>query len=151
MAGPETSPKAWIAAQFGAYNDDTISLEARRASYRAMIGHVPPRVDARLEITGALDPVALQLQETLRDHAMTPGIFDEKTIQLMIFAMMMAELSDAAHLHASAARRAGASWEELQRVITLCAIFRGVPAANRGADILAKVAEKEAAAAKNGA
>jgi 4-carboxymuconolactone decarboxylase len=151
MAGTDTPPKPWIAAQFGAYKDDSVSLEARRASYRDMIGHVPPRVDARLEITGALDPVALRLQEQIRDHAMAPGLFDEKTIQLMVFAMMMAELSDAAHLHAQAARRAGASWDELQAVITLCAVFRGVPAANRGADILAKVAEKEAGAAKTGA
>jgi 4-carboxymuconolactone decarboxylase len=150
VADNNPSAKSWIAAAFGTYRDDSVSLEARRASYRDMIGQVPPRVDARLQITGALDPVALRLQEQIRDHAMASGVFDEKTTQLMVFAMMMAELSDAAHLHATAARRAGASWQELQAVITLCAVFRGVPAANRGADILAKVAEKEAAPVQAG-
>jgi 4-carboxymuconolactone decarboxylase len=150
MAGSDSSPAPCLPGLFGPYRDDTVSLETRRASYRDMIGFVPPRVGARLEVTGALDPVALSLQEQLRDHAMKPGLFHEKTIQLMVFAMMMAELSDAAHLHATAARRAGASWEELQAVITLCAVFRGVPAANRGADILAKVAEKEAGSAQAG-
>ena len=45
-------------------------------------------------------------------------------------------MSDAAQLHAIAARRAGASWEEMQAVVSLCFLFRGLPAANRGAEIL---------------
>ena len=43
-------------------------------------------------------------------------------------------------------RRAGASWEELQGVINLCFLFRGLPAANRGAEILANLAKREAEA-----
>ena len=47
---------------------------------------------------------------------------------------------------AIAARRAGASWEEMQAVINLCFLFRGLPAANRGAEILANIAKREAEA-----
>jgi alkylhydroperoxidase/carboxymuconolactone decarboxylase family protein YurZ len=53
------------------------------------------------------------------------------------------DMSDAAQLHAIAARRAGASWVEMQSVVSLCFLFRGLPAANRGAEILANVAKRE--------
>lgn len=33
--------------------------------------------------------------------------------------------------------RAGASWEERQTLVSLCFLFRGLLAANRGAEILA--------------
>ena len=36
------------------------------------------------------------------------------------------------------------TWEELQGVINLCFLFRGLSAANRGAEILASVAKREA-------
>jgi len=52
--------------------------------------------------------------------------------------MLLMDLNDAAALHAIAALRAGASWEELQAVI-ICFLFRGLSAANRGAEILANV------------
>ena len=59
----------------------------------------------------------------------------------MLFGMLLMDLSDAATLHAMAARRAGASWEELQAVINLCFLFRGLSAANRGAEILGQPRE----------
>jgi alkylhydroperoxidase/carboxymuconolactone decarboxylase family protein YurZ len=53
------------------------------------------------------------------------------------------DMSDAAQLHAIAARNAGATWEEMQGVVSLCFLFRGLPAANRGAEILAILAKRE--------
>ena len=86
----------------------------------------------------------LEMQEKMREHAMYPKCFDTKTAQLMLFGMLLMDMSDAAQLHAIAARRAGASWEEMQAVISLCFLFRGLPAANRGAEILANLAKREA-------
>jgi alkylhydroperoxidase/carboxymuconolactone decarboxylase family protein YurZ len=65
----------------------------------------------------------------------------------MLFGMLLMDLNDAAPLHAMAARKAGASWEELQATISLCFLFRGLSAANRGAEILANIAKREADAA----
>jgi len=115
-----------------------------------LLGFVPPRIRARMAVTGALDPELLDMQEALRAHAMYPACFDTKTAQLMLFGMLLMDLSDAAQLHAIAARRAGASWEELQAVVSLCFLFRGLSAANRGAEILANLAkcEHDAPAAK---
>jgi hypothetical protein len=120
------------------------AVQRAAETYCEMLGFLPPRVEARLHVTGALDPALLALQETIRSHAMNPACFDPKTVQLMVFGMLMVDLSDAATIHGIAARRAGASWEEMQAVVSLAYLFRGVSAANRGADVLARIAEREA-------
>lgn len=125
-----------------AYQNQT-GQDAIAQSYRDMAGFLPPRVEARLAITGTLDPKMVQLQEQARAHALSTECFDEKMVQLIIFGMLVCELSDAAVIHGVAARKAGASWEEMQSIINLAYVFRGVSAANRGAEMLLKIADKE--------
>jgi 4-carboxymuconolactone decarboxylase len=132
-----------VAEKIGPYADSRATLEERGAIYKELLGFVPPRIEARLAVTGALDPELLDLQERLRARAMYPKCFDVKTAQLMLFGMLLMDLSDAALLHALAARRAGATWEELQATVSLCFLFRGLSAANRGAEILANLARRE--------
>lgn len=127
----------------GPYADQKASAEERGEAYRELLGFVPPRIEARIQVTGALDPTMLDLQEKIRSHGMYPKCFDVKTSQLMLFGMLLMDLNDAAPLHGIAARRAGATWEELQGVINLCFLFRGLSAANRGAEILANIAKRE--------
>lgn len=127
----------------GPYADEKESLEKRGEVYKELLGFVPPRIEARLHVTGALDPAMLELQEKIREHGMYPKCFDVKTAQLMLFGMLLMDLNDAATLHGIAARRAGATWEEMQAVINLCFLFRGLSAANRGAEILANIAKRE--------
>jgi 4-carboxymuconolactone decarboxylase len=138
-----------VRERIGPYADSAATIDERNAIYRELIGFVPPRIEARIAVTGALDPVLLDQQEMMREHAMYPRCFDVKTAQLMLFGMLLMDMSDAAQLHAIAARRAGASWEEMQAVISLCFLFRGLPAANRGAEILANLAKREADATTN--
>lgn len=144
---PRIDTKA-VREQIGAYADKAATLDERNEIYRDLIGFVPPRIEARMAVTGALDPVLLDMQEKMREHAMYPKCFDVKTAQLMLFGMLLMDLSDATQLHAIAARRAGASWEEMQAVVSLCFLFRGLPAANRGAEILANLAKRDAEVAK---
>lgn len=118
-------------------------LARYRALYEDLIGFVPPRIQARTDLLGRLDPELLALQEELRQRAMYPGCFDVKTAQLMLFGMLLVLLSDATRLHAIAARRAGATWEELSAVVNLAFLFRGLPAANLGAQILQEIAAQE--------
>jgi 4-carboxymuconolactone decarboxylase len=122
-------------------------LAALRAPYEELIGFVPPRILARSELGARLEPELFRLQEAVRMRAMYPDCFDVKTAQLMLFGILLALMGDAARLHAIAARRAGASWEELHAVVGLAYLFRGMPAANLGAEILLKLAEAEGAAA----
>lgn len=140
---PELVQRAMGAPEGGAP-----AIQQASATYREMLGFLPPRVQARLHVTGALDPALLELQEKIRSHAMNPACFDPKTVQLMIFGMLVVGLSDAATIHGIAARRAGATWEEMQAVVSLAYLFRGVSAANRGADLLAQIAQREADSAE---
>ncbi len=116
-------------------------LEELRKRYEELIGFVPPRIQARTDLLARLDPEFLTLQEELRRRAMYPECFDVKTSQLMLFGILLALVSDAAHLHARAAYRAGASWEELSAVVNLAFLFRGLPAANLGAQVLQDIAK----------
>jgi alkylhydroperoxidase/carboxymuconolactone decarboxylase family protein YurZ len=132
-----------VRESIGTYADTTTSYEERAQIYEELIGFLPPRIEARLSVTGALDPKMVDLQEQMRTHGMYPKSFDVKTAQLMLFGMLMMDGSDAAVLHAIAARRAGATWHELQDTINLCFLFRGLSAANKGAELLANIAHRE--------
>ena len=122
---------------------DEAELEALRQVYGDLIGFVPPRIQARTDLLARLDPELLTMQEAMRRRAMYPPCFDTKTAQLMLFGMLLMTLADAARLHAIAARRAGATWEELSAVVNLAFLFRGLPAANLGAQIIQGMAETE--------
>src|SRR3546814_11205894 len=104
---------ASVAAQAMGAPRDTAALQRQADSYRQLLGYLPPRVEARLLVTGALDPALVEMQDQVRAHAMNPACFDAKTAQLMIFGMLMAEPSDAAVIHGIAAPRPGATWEGL--------------------------------------
>ena len=141
---PARIDKEVVERKIGPYADPNSTLDERNAIYKELIGFVPPRIEARMAVTGALDPKLLDLQEQMRAHAMYPKCFDVKTAQLMLFGMLLMDMNDAAVLHGIAARRAGATWEEMQAVISLCFLFRGLSAANRGAELLANIAKREA-------
>jgi alkylhydroperoxidase/carboxymuconolactone decarboxylase family protein YurZ len=119
------------------------AVEAYRAFYRELIGFVPPRIAARTDLLSRLDPELLAMEEDVRRRAMYPSCFDVKTAQLMLFGMLLMTLADATRLHAIAARRAGATWGEMSAVVNLAFLFRGLPAANLGAQIIQEIAESE--------
>jgi 4-carboxymuconolactone decarboxylase len=115
-------------------------VEEYRSFYVDLLGFVPPRIQARTDLLARLDPELLTMQEELRRHCMYPECFDTKTSQLMLFAILLTNLQDAAKLHALAAYRAGATFEELSAVVNLVFLFRGLSAANLGAEILQSIA-----------
>lgn len=120
-------------------------VEKYRDFYVELLGFVPPRIQARTDLLARIDPDLLAMQEDIRRHCMYPKCFDVKTAQLMLFGMLLVQLRDAARLHGLAAYRAGATFEELSAVVNLAFLFRGLSAANLGAEILqgiAKDAEK---------
>lgn len=116
-------------------------VEEYRDFYIELLGFVPPRIQARTDLLARLDPEVLSMQEELRRHCMYPACFDTKTSQLMLFAILLTNLQDAAKLHALAAYRAGATFEELTAVVNLVFLFRGLSAANLGAEILQGIAK----------
>jgi len=127
---------------------DDSALEEYREFYTGLIGFVPPRIQARTDLLARLDPELLRMQEEMRARAMYPACFDVKTSQLMLFGILLGLLSDATRLHAIAARRAGATWEEMSAVVNLAFLFRGLPAANLGAQIIQEIAKSEVASSE---
>ena len=117
-------------------------IEEYRGAYVELLGFVPPRIQARTDLLARVDPELLAMQEELRQHCMYPQCFDVKTSQLMLFGMLLMNLQDAAKLHAIAAYRAGATFEELSAVVNLTFLFRGLSAANFGAEILQGIAKE---------
>jgi 4-carboxymuconolactone decarboxylase len=107
---------------------DAARVAEIRALYTELIGFVPPRIEARVSVGSRLDPEGLEMQ-------------------LMLFGILLALMGDAARLHAIAARRAGATWEELWAVANLAFLFRGLPAINMGSEIIQKLADDEGATA----
>lgn len=108
-----------------------------RALYETLIGFAPPKIAARLPLSQALDPELLELQEAVREKAMYPDALDVKTVQLVLWGILLGQVGQGARWHGIAARRAGASWEELHAVAGLAYLFRGLPAMNLAAEILA--------------
>lgn len=116
-------------------------VEEYRDFYTSLLGFVPPRIQARTDLLARVDPELLAMQEQVRRHCMYPKCFDVKTLQLMLFGMLLMNLQDAAKLHALGAYRAGATFEELSAVVNLAYLFRGLSAANLGAEILQAIAK----------
>ena len=124
-------------------NDLPDDLVAFRDSYVALFGALPALPSARFEFSGETDPQALRLIEQLRAHAFHSDVFDIKTTNLMLFGMLLVEHHPAAHMHALAARRAGATWLELHKVVELASATGALAPANQGSALLKALRDKE--------
>jgi 4-carboxymuconolactone decarboxylase len=114
-----------------------------RQSYVELFGMVPPLPAARFEFSGEINPEFLRLSERLRAHAFYSDVFDVKTTNLILFGMLLVEHNPAAQMHALAARRAGATWQELHKVIELAAATKSLGPANQGSSMLKSLRDKE--------
>jgi 4-carboxymuconolactone decarboxylase len=114
-----------------------------RDSYVELFGALPALPAARFEFSGDVDPEFLTLLERQRAHAFYSDVFDVKITQLILFGMLLVEHHPAAQMHAIAARRAGASWEELHKVVELASATGSLAPANQGGAILKDVRDKE--------
>jgi alkylhydroperoxidase/carboxymuconolactone decarboxylase family protein YurZ len=115
----------------------TRTLAEFEQRYQDMIGHTPPKIAKRLKLGMAVDPDLVAALEDWRIAALTPDALDAKTVQLICFAVLLAQTSEAAANHARAAVKAGATVEELHATAGLAALFRGVAAFNLAGEMIA--------------
>jgi 4-carboxymuconolactone decarboxylase len=116
--------------------DDPPDLATFRDSYVKLFGSLPPLPAARFEFSGKINPEFLRRAEALRAHAFYSDVFNVKTTNLILFGMLLVEHNPAAQMHALAARRAGASWEELHKVVELASTTGALGPANQGSAML---------------
>jgi 4-carboxymuconolactone decarboxylase len=120
-------------------------LKKFRDSYVDLFGTLPPLPSGRFEFSGDVDPEALRLWEQMRARAFYNDVFDLKTTQLILFGMLLVEHNQiAAQAHAAAARKAGASWEELHKIVELASATGALYPANQGSALLNGLRDKEA-------
>jgi alkylhydroperoxidase/carboxymuconolactone decarboxylase family protein YurZ len=112
------------------------TLDQLESRYTEMIGFTPPKIAKRLKLGMQVDPALVTALEDWRIAALTPKALDQKTVQLMSFAILLVQTSEAAANHAKAAIRAGATLEELHASAGIAALFRGVAAFNLAGEIL---------------
>jgi 4-carboxymuconolactone decarboxylase len=114
-----------------------------RATYVELFGMLPPLPAARFEFSSEINPEFLRLSERLRAHAFYSDVFDIKTTHLILFGMLLVEHNAAAQMHALAARRAGATWQELHKVVELAAATKSLGPTNQGSSMLKSLRDKE--------
>jgi len=112
-------------------------------TYTEMIGFVPPRIQNRVRLGLEVDPELLDQVERIRTTAMCPECFDAKTVQLMLFGILISHVSPASEFHGRAAKRAGASKAEMHAVAGLAFLFRGLPAFNIAAEVINKIFDED--------
>ena len=113
--------------------------------YEELIGFTPPRIQARVKLGLEVDPELLDMVEKIRARAMYPKCMDIKAAQLILFGILLSHVAPAAEFHARAAKRAGASKEELHATAALAFLFRGLPAFNLAAEVINKIFAEDAA------
>ncbi len=119
-------------------------LKAFADTYVEMFGTLPPLPSARFAFSGDVNPDFLRTLEQLRAEAFYSDVFDMKTTQLILFGMLLVEHNQiAAAAHAEAARRAGATWQELHKVVELAAATGALMPGNQGSALLKGLRDKE--------
>jgi len=115
-----------------------------RDTYVELFGTLPPLPAARFDFSGDVNPEFLRLSEELRAHAFYSDVIDGKTTQLILFGMLLVEHNQmGAQAHATAARRLGASWVELHKVVELASTTGAFGPANQGSTLLKTLRDKE--------
>ena len=111
--------------------------------YEELIGFTPPRIKHRIRAGLECDPELLDMVEALRSKAMYPDTMDVKTVQMILFGILLSHVSPASEFHGRAAKQAGASKKELHDVAGLAFLFRGLPAFNLAAEMLNKIYDED--------
>lgn len=94
-------------------NSSNRTLTDYKKSYEELFGKMPPLPQGKFEFAEKIDPEFLSLAEEVRYQTFFSKDMDHKHIQLICFALLLNEGSQAAKHHAMAALKLGANWNEL--------------------------------------
>ena len=101
------------------------SLSDYQKFYDDMIGYMPPRIRARVELGLEVDPDITEQIETLRMNARTPDCLDQLTVQLIAFVVLLTQRAPAATNHARAAIKVGATRQQLHAAASMAVVGGG--------------------------
>ncbi len=104
---------------------------------------MPPVPRERMETGAVLDLEFNTAQEAARARALFSDVLDDKTSQLLALALLATDGGPGAYWHAKAARRYGASWAELYKVIEIATFFKGFNALMTGGRAVGRLWKEE--------
>ncbi|MEK3875927.1 carboxymuconolactone decarboxylase family protein [Paenibacillus sp. FSL M7-0420] len=113
--------------------------------YENLFGFVPELTEKRHQFSTEVMPEILEIHELFREKSMHSGELDEKTGQMILFALLASHMREGAQVHAISSRRLGATWKELHAVANLVFLFSGLSAMNFAIRILFDLKSKEEA------
>jgi alkylhydroperoxidase/carboxymuconolactone decarboxylase family protein YurZ len=113
---PASDPPDWTGTHAGAPRDD--------------------RRDGAAQGRAVRGPDLLVTAGAVRDRALAPGPLDPKTLELIAFATQIGRAEEGARAHAAAARRNGASIDELRHALAVAVVSGGFGALDVGVRIL---------------
>ncbi len=116
--------------------------------YEKLFGFVPELTQQRHAFSAEVFPEILDLHEEFRKRCMHTDALEEKTGQLILFAMLGTQLRPGARVHAISSRRCGATWKELHAVCNLIFLFGGLSAMNFSIKIIDDIKKEEEKAAE---
>lgn len=111
--------------------------------YVAPFGTMPPIPGERLETGAEIAPAYTLACEEARKSALFSDVFDDKTAQLFAVAIMAGTGSPGLIWHVRAARRYGATWEELYKAVEIAGFFKGFMATQEGGVAIGKLWKEE--------
>lgn len=109
--------------------------------YRDVLGFVPPC--AAGSNAAVWVPLLQGMHERMRVGGLVPARLETRTAHLMLLALLLMDHGSDACAQAVAARRVGASWDDLRDVVHMAFLLHGLPAANRGDELLTALFECE--------
>lgn len=115
--------------------------------YEHLFDEMPEFPARRMALGAAISPAYTEKLEDLRAEATFHGPIEEKCVQLMAVSHLAARGSAGTYWHCKAARKFGATWEEIHQAIEISAFFNGFSAINEGGQALVKLYNEEQAMA----
>lgn len=112
--------------------------------YIDMFGTLPPLPGKRIRFLVNAAPGLLERGEDARKRAFSDNAFGDKTTQLILTALLAAQASSAVKWHIIAARRAGASNEEIFDAIELAGAVASLGVLNTAYAVLHDLSGEEA-------
>lgn len=111
--------------------------------YIDSFGEVPPVPLERMRTGAKISPEYNLAQERLRADALYSDVFDKKTSQLFALAILAGMGTPGCYWHAKAARKYGASWEELYKAVEIATFFKGFNALMDAGRAVGKLYEED--------
>lgn len=130
--------------QMSAPANENPTLDDYRSSYLELFGEMPEVPGKRFDDLAEISPDFVAAFERLRAVGFYSDVFDVRTTQLIAFAHLLRAGHFAAYWHARAARRAGASWQELVKVIEIgVSTDGGMQVLNDGIKVIERLRQEE--------